>query len=186
MASAVNSLSIPLPNGARLQILSCIPFAIIHIAALSVLWIHFRWSYLITCVAVFLVRMFFVTAGYHRYFSHRSFKTSRWFQFVIAVMATTSTQKGVLWWAAHHRHHHRFSDQEEDLHSPTLFGFFWAHIGWIVSDKYNDTRTQLHRRLRQISRAALAQQILSGAAHDSGRRPLADRWLGTLRSGASA
>jgi stearoyl-CoA desaturase (delta-9 desaturase) len=142
MASAVNSLSIPLPNGARLQILSCIPFAIIHIAALSVLWIHFRWSYLITCLAVFLVRMFFVTAGYHRYFAHRSFKTSRWFQFVIAVMATSSTQKGVLWWAGHHRHHHRFSDQEEDLHSPTLFGFFWAHIGWILSDKYNGTRTE--------------------------------------------
>ena len=85
--------------------------------------------------------MFWVTAGYHRYFSHRSFKTSRVFQFVIAFMAMTSAQKGVLWWAAHHRHHHRFSDQEEDLHSPTLFGFFWAHIGWIVSDRYNDTRT---------------------------------------------
>jgi len=84
--------------------------------------------------------MFFVTAGYHRYFSHRAFKTSRVFQFVIAFMAMSSAQKGVLWWAAHHRHHHRHSDQELDLHSPTLFGFFWSHVGWIMSDKYNDTR----------------------------------------------
>ncbi len=84
--------------------------------------------------------MFFVTAGYHRYFSHRSFKTSRWFQFFLAWMAMSSSQKGVLWWAAHHRHHHRFSDQEDDLHSPTLFGFWWSHVGWILSDRYNDTR----------------------------------------------
>src|SRR5208337_642514 len=73
-------------------------------------------------------------------FSHRSFKTSRWFQFVIAWMAMSSTQKGVLWWAAHHRHHHKYSDLEEDLHSPTLFGFWWSHIGWILSDRYNSTR----------------------------------------------
>ena len=119
--------------------------------------------------------MFWVTAGYHRYFSHRSYKTSRVFQFVIAFMAMTSTQKGVLWWAAHHRHHHRFSDQDDDIHSPTLFGFFWAHIGWIVSDRYNDTRAQLHRRLRQISRAPLAQQIPFHSADDPRRQLLSDR-----------
>jgi stearoyl-CoA desaturase (delta-9 desaturase) len=140
MASVATALSIPLPNGARISLLGAIPFALLHIAALSVFWVHFKWYYPVTCFFVFLVRMFFVTAGYHRYFSHRSFKTSRWFQFVIAVMATSSSQKGVLWWAAHHRHHHRFSDQEEDLHSPTLFGFFWAHAGWLLSDRYNETR----------------------------------------------
>ena len=133
-------LSIPLPNGSQISILHTLPFFLVHVAALAPLWMKFRWSYLITCMAVFLVRMFFVTAGYHRYFSHRSFKTSRAFQFVIALVATSSVQKGVLWWAAHHRHHHRFSDMDEDLHSPTLFGFFWAHVGWIISDRYNDTR----------------------------------------------
>ena len=117
------------------------PFAIMHLLAFGVFFVPFKWSYLITCLALVFGRMFWVTAGYHRYFSHRSYKTSRVFQFVIAFMAMTSAQKGVLWWAAHHRHHHRFSDQEEDLHSPTLFGFFWSHIGWIVSDRYNDTRT---------------------------------------------
>ncbi|GAC1617466.1 MAG: hypothetical protein PVS2B2_20240 [Candidatus Acidiferrum sp.] len=140
MASDSQALSIPLPNGSRLQVLPSIPFVLIHAAALSVFWLPFHWSYVAICASVFAVRMFFVTAGYHRYFSHRAFKTSRIFQFIMAFVATASAQKGVLWWAAHHRHHHRFSDQEEDLHSPTLFGFLWSHAGWILSDKYNDTR----------------------------------------------
>jgi stearoyl-CoA desaturase (delta-9 desaturase) len=134
-------LSIPLPNGARISLLMSMPFFAIHALALSAIWVPFRWSYVITCAAVFAVRMFFVSAGYHRYFSHRSYKTSRAFQFVIAWIAESSAQKGALWWAAHHRHHHKYSDQDEDLHSPTLFGFFWAHIGWIISDRYNATRT---------------------------------------------
>ena len=140
MASVARTLSIPMPNGARLQVLSCVPFALIHLLALTIFFVPFHWSYLITCLVLLELRMFFVTAGYHRYFSHRSFKTSRWFQFTLAFLAMSSSQKGVLWWAAHHRHHHRFSDQELDLHSPTLFGFWWSHIGWILSDRYNDTR----------------------------------------------
>jgi len=140
MASAAKYLSIPLPNGARISILHSLPFVLVHVASLLIFFFHFHWYYLATCLAMLVVRMFFVTAGYHRYFSHRSFKTSRVFQFVIAFMAMSSSQKGVLWWAAHHRHHHRYSDQELDLHSPTLFGFFWSHIGWIISDRYNETR----------------------------------------------
>jgi stearoyl-CoA desaturase (Delta-9 desaturase) len=140
MASALGALSIPLPNGSRISVLLGLPFVVIHLLALSVFIVNFRWAYLITSLALVVVRMFFVTAGYHRYFSHRSYKTSRTFQFFIAFMAMTSSQKGVLWWAAHHRHHHRYSDQKDDLHSPTLFGFFWSHVGWIISDKYNDTR----------------------------------------------
>ena len=140
MASIPRYLTIPLPNGSRISILHSLPFFLVHLAALLIFLMPFHWYYLVTTLAVLVVRMFFVTAGYHRYFSHRSFKTSRAFQFIIAFMAMSSSQKGVLWWAAHHRHHHRYSDQELDLHSPTLFGFFWSHIGWILSDKYNDTR----------------------------------------------
>ena len=139
---ASRALFIPLPNGSRISILHTLPFALIHLAAFSAFWVKFHWSYLIVCLALYWVRMFFVTAGYHRYFAHRSFKTSRVFQFVIAWMAMSSSQKGVLWWAAHHRHHHRYSDTDEDLHSPTLFGFFWSHVGWFISDKYNDTRIE--------------------------------------------
>ncbi len=138
---ASRALSIALPNGASISLIYSAPFFLIHVAAIAAFWMPFHWSYLAVCLGLFWGRMFFVSAGYHRYFSHRSFKTSRAFQFLLALMATTSAQKGVLWWAAHHRHHHRFSDMEKDLHSPTLFGFFWSHIGWIISDRYNETRT---------------------------------------------
>src|SRR6201984_3800159 len=140
MASVSRALSIPLPTASRCSSPLALPFVAIHLLSLGVFFVKFRGTYVITCLALVAGRMFFVTAGYHRYFSHRSYKTSRGFQFFIAFMAMTSSQKGVLWWAAHHRHHHRFSDQEDDLHSTTLFGFLWSHIGWIISDKYRGTR----------------------------------------------
>src|SRR5437870_10102194 len=139
MAAAV----IVLRNGARISLVRSLPFILVHVACLAAFFIGFRWSWLIVCLALFHVRMFFVTAGYHRYFSHRSFKTSRVFQFIMAVLATTSTRKGVLWWAANHRHHHRYSDTEDDLHSPSLRGFLWSHMGWILSDRYTTTRVDL-------------------------------------------
>lgn len=90
------------------------------------------------CVGLFLIRKFGITGGYHRYFSHRSYKTSRWFQFVLAWLGGMSAQKGALWWAAHHRHHHQHSDQEDDVHSVKQQGFYWAHVGWILAPDYND------------------------------------------------
>src|SRR5260370_12693686 len=140
MASPSRYLSIPLPNGPRISLLLSLPFALVHIASLLIFFFPFHWYYLVTCLVLLVVRMFFVTAGYHRHFSHRSFKTSRVFQFVIAFMAMTSSQNGVLWCAAHHRHHHRHSYQALDLHPPTLFCLFWSHVGCIISDTYNDTR----------------------------------------------
>jgi stearoyl-CoA desaturase (delta-9 desaturase) len=83
--------------------------------------------------------MFGITAGYHRYFSHRSYRTSRFFQFVLAWIGCSALQRGPLWWAANHRHHHQRSDQQEDLHSPKQRGFWWAHIGWILCDRYDAT-----------------------------------------------
>ena len=77
--------------------------------------------------------MFAITAFYHRFFSHRAFKTSRLLQFLFAVLGNTSMQRGALWWAATHRHHHKHSDQEEDRHSPVKHGFLWSHIGWLTS-----------------------------------------------------
>ena len=140
-----------------------------HLAALAIFFVPFHWYYVLACFALYEVRMFFVTAGYHRYFSHRSFKTSRWFQFLLAFMAMSSSQKGILWWAAHHRHHHRYSDQELDLHSPTLFGFWWAHVGWILSRAQRHA-LRLHRRLpkfpelRWLNKYYLVPPILLGAA----------------------
>jgi stearoyl-CoA desaturase (delta-9 desaturase) len=132
-----------LRNGEALSLLQCVPFAAVHVATLGVLFVHFRWWYPLLALALYAVRMFFVTAGYHRYFSHRTYKTTRLFQFLLAAMAETSMQKGVLWWAAHHRHHHRFSDQWDDIHSPTRKGFWWSHVGWILCKRYNETRAEL-------------------------------------------
>ena len=95
----------------------------------------------VLAITLYVVRMFGVTAGYHRYFSHRSFKTSRCRQFLFAFLAMSSTQKSVLWWAALHRHHHRHSDDpEDDVHSPVHRGFFYSHVGWIFDKKHDTTR----------------------------------------------
>lgn len=116
-----------------------LPFFAVHAACLLAFATEFSWHWVVVCLASYYVRMFGVTAGLHRYFSHRAYKTSRGFQFLLALLGTLSVQKGVLWWAANHRHHHKHSDQEEDIHSPTLRGFWWSHAGWILSTRYEDT-----------------------------------------------
>ncbi|MCS6858266.1 MAG: fatty acid desaturase [Sandaracinaceae bacterium] len=108
-----------------------IPWVLCHLAVLAVVLTGITWQSVIVCAFLYVVRIFGVTAGYHRYFSHRAYKTSRWFQFVLAWLAQSSAQKSVLWWAAHHRHHHLHSDGPEDRHSPVRRGFWEAHIGWI-------------------------------------------------------
>ncbi len=111
-----------------------IPFWGVHILAIVGLAITgFSWFGVAICAALYVPRMFLVTGVYHRYFSHRSYKTSRWFQFVLALGATMTAQKGVLWWAAHHRIHHKLSDMPGDLHSVKQSGFWWAHMGWILA-----------------------------------------------------
>jgi len=84
---------------------------------------------------LYFIRMFAITAFYHRYFSHRTFRTSRFMQCLFAILGNTALQRGALWWAAVHRHHHNHSDQEEDVHSPSQSGFLWSHIGWITSQR---------------------------------------------------
>jgi stearoyl-CoA desaturase (delta-9 desaturase) len=113
-------------------------FVAIHLGCLLVIWTGV--SPVAAGVAVFLyiLRMFAITAGYHRLFSHRSYNTSRAFQFLMALIGSSAAQKGPLWWAASHRHHHKHSDTEEDLHSPGLHGLWWAHAGWVLSDKNDD------------------------------------------------
>ncbi len=111
-------------------------FAAIHVAALSVFAVPFESRLVWWFGASYLIRMFGVTAGYHRYFSHRSYRLGRVPQFVMAVLAQTSGQKGALWWAAHHRDHHRYADLPQDVHSPHE-GFWWAHVGWILSSRYD-------------------------------------------------
>jgi len=115
-----------------------VPFILMHFVPLGALWVDVSAMDWALCGVLYVVGMFFVTAGYHRYFSHRAFKTSRWMQFILAFGAQTSAQKGALWWSSHHRHHHRHSDQDDDVHSPR-HGFWWSHVGWILSDRYMHT-----------------------------------------------
>ena len=150
----------------RLSVMASIPFFAVHVACFAAFFVTFHWYYPIVAIALYYMGMFFVTAGYHRYFSHRSFKTSRAFQFFLAFMAMTSSQKGVLWWAAHHRNHHRFSDTEEDIHSPSLRGFLWSHVGWILCSTYNNTEVDMIRdfhkfpELRFLNRYFLIPPVL--------------------------
>jgi stearoyl-CoA desaturase (delta-9 desaturase) len=109
------------------------------VALVGVIACGFSWSGVALAVGVYFARMFVVTAAYHRYFSHRAFKTSRWFQLLLALGAQSAAQKGVIWWASHHRWHHRHSDTEKDVHSVERRGFWYAHIGWIMRPDWNDT-----------------------------------------------
>jgi stearoyl-CoA desaturase (Delta-9 desaturase) len=106
----------------------------LHLGAIAgVVWLGWSWSGLGLALGLYAVRLFFVTGGYHRYFAHRSYKTSRAMQAVLAFGAESTAQKGVLWWAWHHRLHHRESDGPDDLHSAKQYGFWWAHLGWILT-----------------------------------------------------
>ena len=117
-----------------------IPFFAVHLVAIGgVAWLGWSWSGLALAVALYYVRMFGVTGGYHRYFSHRTYRTSRAFQFFLALLAETSLQKGVLWWAAHHRTHHKHSDTPLDPHSYRDYGFWHSHVGWILLKETEET-----------------------------------------------
>jgi len=140
MASALGTLrSDSIEENGGVNWVRSLPFLGIHGACLAAFWTGVSGRALVLCLALYVIRMFGITAGYHRYFSHRSYRTSRVFQFVLAWIGCTAHQKGPLWWAAHHRHHHQYSDQVEDAHSPGRSGFWWSHVGWFMSDCYNAT-----------------------------------------------
>src|SRR5712671_6975177 len=118
---------------------SSLPFLGMHLACLLAACTGVSRAAVVVCLALYGLRMFAITAGYHRYFSHRSYKTSRSFQFVLAWLGGMAAQKGALWWAAHHRSHHATSDTAADVHSPVVHGFWWSHVGWFLCRKYHET-----------------------------------------------
>jgi len=121
------------PDGVNL--VRCIPFIVLHLACFAVIWVGWSWFAVWTAFALYVLRMFAVTGIFHRYFSHKTYSTSRFGQFLLALWTGTTVQRGALWWAYHHRHHHQHSDEEEDAHSPHVHGFLWSHIGWITSKR---------------------------------------------------
>lgn len=147
-----------------------VPFFAVHAGAVAgVAWLGWSWKGFALAMGLYFVRMFAVTGGYHRYFSHRTYRTSRAFQFVLAWLAQTSFQKGVLWWAAHHRDHHKHSDTKRDPHSWREEGFWWSHVGWILSRDTEETNFKnvgdlaRYPELRWLNRYHLVPGVLLGA-----------------------
>lgn len=164
----MNSLN-TVKSEAKIDWYGAIPFFLLHVAVIGVFFVPFSWGLVALCVGMYYLRMFGITAGYHRYFSHRTYKMGRVAQFVMALIGTLSIQKGVLWWAAHHRHHHQYSDKPQDLHSPKD-GFWWSHVGWILADNTKETNWKNIRdlskypELRWLDRHYLIPPVLLGVA----------------------
>jgi stearoyl-CoA desaturase (delta-9 desaturase) len=143
-----------------------IPFVAMHLACLAVFWVGISWVAVGVALIAYTVRMFAITGLYHRYFSHRSFKTSRLGQFLFGVLGASAVQRGPIWWAAHHRHHHAHSDQPGDIHSPSQKGFWRSHMGWFLSRKgFNPDLKYVRdllqfRELRWLDRFDIAVPVL--------------------------
>jgi stearoyl-CoA desaturase (Delta-9 desaturase) len=136
----VLSLSIPIhPKHDDILYPDLVPFLAAHAGCVAAIWSGITWQAMAICAVLYWLRMFAITGGYHRYFSHRAYSTSRLFQFFLAFLAQSTAQKSVLWWAAKHRHHHLHSDTERDAHSPRHKGFVYSHVGWIFYRQHDAT-----------------------------------------------
>jgi stearoyl-CoA desaturase (delta-9 desaturase) len=118
--------------------LSLVLFVAMHLAVALVLIYPPTWRLVALAVGSYLLRMWAITVGYHRYLAHRSFRTSRAFQFILALLGTTAMQNGPLWWVSWHRHHHKHADKPEDPHSPVIRGFWRAHVGWVFDGGHDE------------------------------------------------
>ena len=131
------------PN--QIDWLRAVPFILVNLGCLLVFWFGFSWVAFTTAIILYVVRIFAIGAFYHRYFSHKTYKTNRFWQFIFALIAGSCVQRGPLWWASHHRQHHMVSDEPEDAHSPMQHGFWWSHMGWFMSKRhyhYNPERVK--------------------------------------------
>ncbi len=117
-----------------------VPFLAV-VAAVPVLWgWGLSWRDVVIAVAMYWFTGHGVTVGFHRAFTHRSFRAKRWLKVLLAVAGSMSIEGPVIQWVADHRKHHRFTDKEGDPHSPWRYGsnlraltkgFFHAHMGWL-------------------------------------------------------
>jgi stearoyl-CoA desaturase (delta-9 desaturase) len=130
--------------------LRVVPFVLLHASVAFVLVVGWSPAALAVAAAWYALRMFAITAFYHRYFSHRAFRTSRVMQFLFALLGASAVQRGPLWWAAHHRRHHRHSDEAPDAHSPEVDGFWWSHVGWLLARENYRTRLEEVRDLARF------------------------------------
>jgi len=154
-----NSAGVADDEPERVDWLRVVPFVGLHVACLGVWWVGVSTAAVTAAVGLYVLRMFAVTAFYHRYFSHRAFRTSRGMQFVFALLGASAVQRGPLWWAAHHRHHHAHADRPDDAHSPRQHGFLWSHMGWFLSRANFPTKVHLVRDLARFPELALLDRF---------------------------
>jgi stearoyl-CoA desaturase (delta-9 desaturase) len=159
------------PDRGNIDYPVCAQFLFMHVACLLVIWTGVSAVAVVICLALYVVRMFAITAGFHRFFSHRTYKTGRIFQFLLAFTGTAAYQKGPLWWSAHHRRHHLHADTEHDLHSPLTRTLWRSHVGWFLSRDSQTTDRKLipnlikYRDLRLLDRYySLPPALLAGSA----------------------
>jgi stearoyl-CoA desaturase (Delta-9 desaturase) len=156
-------------SSGRIEWLRVAPFVALHLSCGTVIWVGVSKTAVLLAIGLYVLRMLAVTAFYHRYFAHRTFRTSRTLQFVFAFIGATSVQRGPLWWAAHHRRHHRYADTSQDPHSPTLRGFLWSHMGWFLTSEGFHTDWQRipdltrYPELRWLDRFDVVAPVVLGA-----------------------
>jgi stearoyl-CoA desaturase (Delta-9 desaturase) len=96
------------------------------------------------CCTMYVITMVGITMGFHRHYTHRSFKTGRVVKYVLGVAGSMAAQGPLVFWVACHRRHHKFSDQPQDPHSPhrqlagkisDVGGLLHAHVGWMLKHR---------------------------------------------------
>ena len=150
----------PLGRG-KLDYTICAQFLFLHLACLAFIWTGVSTVAVVTCLSLYIVRMFAITAGFHRFFAHRTYRTSRVFQFLLAFMGTAAYQKGPLWWPAHHRHHHLYSDTETDIHSPVSRTVWQSQVGWFLLRDSQATHEKLIPNLMKFRDLRLLDRFYS-------------------------
>ena len=174
----------------RVEWLRTLPFIGMHLMCAGVIWVGVSRTALLVAAALYVLRLVAITGFYHRYFSHKTFRTSRVVQFVFAVLGTMAVQRGPLWWAAHHRHHHAHADEENDSHSPAQHGFWWSHVGWFMNRSNFRTRSELiqdlmrYPELRFLDRFDIVPPIALAALLFFGGNALAQAYPQLDTSGA--
>jgi stearoyl-CoA desaturase (delta-9 desaturase) len=151
-----------------------VAFMVLPVLALAVaVPLAWGWGLTITDVVIafvaYVVSGMGVTVGFHRYFTHSSFKATRPMRIALAIAGSLAFQGGVVSWVADHRRHHAFSDKEGDPHSPWLFGtgpvavargFWHAHMGWLFDRDRTNARRFAPDLLADRDIAAVDRQFI--------------------------
>ncbi len=155
MVSLSNSSTVPVFSSRH--VLFIVPLILLHLACGLVFVVGASEAAVAVFLAASAAQVLGITMGYHRLLAHRAFKTSRAFQFILALLGVLAGQNGPLWWVGHHRHHHKYADQEKDTHSPRA-GFFWSHMGWLFSPRCIPLRNALIADLRRLPELRLLER----------------------------